>query len=208
MTTTDIFAFFAALFSMMNPIGGVGIFASLTANRTEEESKKIAKTSAFASAITLLVVIWAGGGFLQLFGITVNEIRVAGGLIILLIGLHMLFNKDDHRTSSAETTVHSNHESIAVVPLAIPLLAGPGTMATVIVASQNHHGVSSDFILSLVVIIVSAITGVLFTYSRIVANYLGESGMAIVSRVMGMILMAIAVGMLAEGLRAMFPVLR
>jgi multiple antibiotic resistance protein len=164
MNTTDIFAFFAALFSMMNPIGGVGIFASLTADRSEEESRKIAKTCAFASAITLLVVIWAGGGFLQLFGITVNEIRVAGGLIVLLIGLHMLFNKDDHRTSSAETTVHSSHDSIAVVPLAIPLLAGPGTMATVIVASQNHSGISSDFIMSVIVIIVIAITGVLFTY--------------------------------------------
>jgi multiple antibiotic resistance protein len=91
-------SFIAALFSMMNPIGNVGIFAGMTADRPESEAKRIAWTCAAASAITLLIVAWAGPLLLDFFGITVNSLRAAGGVIVLLIGLHMLSNKS--RTST------------------------------------------------------------------------------------------------------------
>lgn len=189
---------------MMNPIGGVGIFAGMTADKSSDETHAIARKCALAAAITLLIVIWAGGEMLKIFGITVDEIRAAGGLIVLLIGLHMLFNKDEHKTSDAET---SSTDSIAVVPLAIPLVAGPGTMATVLVAAQHQSGVIAKIELSLAATAICILTGVLFYFSKSVATRLGADGMAVVSRVMGMILMAIAVGMLSEGLKGMFPAL-
>lgn len=204
MTSTELFTFVAALFSMMNPIGGVGIFAGMTAEKSSDETHAIAKKCAFATAITLLTVIWAGGEILIIFGITVDEIRTAGGLIVLLIGLHMLFNKDEHKTSSTET---ASTESIAVVPLAIPLVAGPGTIATVLVAAQHQHGVFAKIELSLAAIGVCVLTGVLFYFSKSVATRMGPAGMAVVSRIMGMVLMAIAVGMLADGLKGIFPIL-
>lgn len=204
MTSTELFTFVAALFSMMNPIGGVGIFAGMTADKSTKETQAIAKKCALAAAITLLVVIWAGGEMLKIFGITVDEIRTGGGLIVLLIGLHMLFNKDEHKTSETEK---SSTESIAVVPLAIPLVAGPGTMATVLVAAQHQNGVFAKMELSLAAIAICILTGVLFYFSKAVATRLGDGGMAVVSRVMGMVLMAIAVGMLTDGLKGLFPVL-
>lgn len=202
MTSTELFTFFAALFSMMNPIGGVGIFAGMTAENTEREARAIARRCALAAAVTLLIVIWAGGAALKVFGITVEDIRVAGGLIVLLIGLHMLFNKDEHKTSPAES---AKSGSIAVVPLAIPLVAGPGTMATVLVAAQHHGGAVARVELTLAALAICLLTGLLFSAAKPIAERLGESGMAVVSRVMGMVLMAIAVGMLADGLKGMFP---
>lgn len=206
MPTNEILTFVAALFSMMNPIGGLGIFAGMTADKDEKEANAIAKKCAIAAAITLLVVIWAGGFILNIFGINVSEIRVAGGLIVLLIGLNMLFDKHDHRSVKNEPD-SQNEESIAVVPLAIPLVAGPGTMATVLVAAQHQAGVVAKIELSVVAILICVFTGLLFSFAKPIANKIGNNGMAVASRIMGMILMAIAVGMLSEGLLEMLPAL-
>ena len=207
MTVTELLTFLAALFSMMNPIGGVGIFAGMTADMSPAESRATARKCAIAAAVTLLIVIWAGGVVLKLFGITVDEIRASGGLIVLLIGLHMLFNKDEHKTSKAEASAGDERQSIAVVPLAIPLVAGPGTMATVLVSAEHHAGMLAKLELSVAALAICVLTGVMFSFAGPAAVRLGESGMAVVSRVMGMILMAIAAGMIAEGLKGMFPAL-
>lgn len=206
MSASELLTFLAALFSMMNPIGGVGVFAGMTANKSAKEAKKIAQNCAIAAAITLLIVIWAGELILQVFGINVTEIRVAGGLIVLLIGLNMLFDKHEHKSVKDEEHEH-HQDSIAVVPLAIPLVAGPGTMATVLVTAQHHTNMFAKLELSVVAMVVCTATGILFTFAKPIAMKLGNNGMAVASRVMGMILMAIAVGMLGDGLTAMFPVL-
>ena len=134
-------SFIAALFSMMNPIGNVGVFASMTVDRPAKEASRIGWTCAVAVMITLLIVAWSGSLILQFFGITVDSLRAAGGVIVLLIGLHMLFNKTEHQHSAKELDDAKSRASIAVVPLAIPMVAGPGTMATVLVAAQQHPNI-------------------------------------------------------------------
>lgn len=205
MTYSEILTFLAALFSMMNPIGGVGIFAGMTANRTTSEANAIARKCALAAAVTLLIVVWAGGYILQLFGITVNEIRVAGGLIVLMIGLNMLFDKHEHKSVKNED---EEKENIAVVPLAIPLVAGPGTMAAVLVTAQHQAGMLAKMEMSAAIIGICVATGILFSFAKPIANKIGNNGMAVASRIMGMILMAIAVGMLGDGLAHLFPALQ
>lgn len=142
---------------------------------------------------------------LAFFGISIDSLRAAGGLIVLLIGLHMLFNKADHKQSSKELDDASTRESIAVVPLAIPIVAGPGTMATVLVAAQQHESVLSKTEISLVIVIFAILIGLLFSFASPISKRIGESGMGVVTRVMGMILTAIAMGMLADGLSKMLP---
>ena len=207
MTETALTTFIAALFSMMNPIGNVGIFAGMTADRDDAEARMIAWKCAIACAVTLLIVIWTGGALLKFFGISVHQLRAAGGIIVLLIGLHMLFNKSEHKTSTTEADDAKTRESIAVVPLAIPLVAGPGTIATVLVAAQRHSGIMARVEISIAVAVLCVLTGLLFAYSKPIATWLGESGMAVVTRIMGMVLVAIAMGMLAEGLTSMIPAL-
>jgi len=200
-----LFSFAATLFSMMNPIGNLGVFAGMTADRSATESRKIAWTCAIAVTITLLIVVWAGPRLLILFGVTVDTLRAGGGLIVLVIGLHMIFNKSDHKQSSKELEDAQTQASIAVVPLAIPMVAGPGTMAAVLVAAQQEATVLSKVEISLVILAFSLLVGVLFSFASPLARRMGESGMGVVTRVMGMILAAIAMGMLSEGLTALMP---
>lgn len=198
-------SFVAALFSMMNPVGNIGVFAGMTADRSAAESRKIAWSCAMSVAITLLIVTWGGPGLLLFFGVTVDSLRAAGGLIVLLIGLHMLFNKAEHKHSSSELEDAQSRSSIAVVPLTIPIVAGPGTMATVLVYAQQNPEFLGKIEMSVIIAGMSALLGVLFSFASPIAKAIGESGMGVVTRVMGMILAAIAMGMLAEGLKAMMP---
>ena len=198
-------SFVATLFSMMNPIGNTGVVAAMTANRSADQVRRIAWTCAGASAVTLLIVAWSGSLLLEFFGITVDSFRAAGGVILLLIGLNMLFNKSDHASSPAEETDAEHRESIAVVPLAIPLVAGPGTMTAVLLAAQQHHSALSKIEISVVVVVIAAFCGLLFSFAAPISKRLGKAGMGVVTRIMGMILSAIAIGMLADGLKGLLP---
>ncbi len=201
----ELTSFIAALFSMMNPIGNVGVFAGMTAGRPVDQTRRIAWSCAVAIAITLLIVAWGGSLALEFFGITVDSLRAAGGVIVLLIGLHMLFNKSEHKHSAAELEDAESRGSIAVVPMAIPIVAGPGTMATVLVAAQQNPSALSKVEISIVVVGMAALCGLLFSFATPISKRLGASGMGVVTRVMGMILAAIAMGMLTEGLKGMLP---
>ncbi len=207
MVEADLVTFVAAMFSMMNPIGGVAIFASMTADRDAKESKRIAWTCAFACVVTLLIATWSGSLVLRFFGIGVNELRTAGAIIVLIIGLNMLFNNEEHRQTESEAKAAQNRDSIAVVPLAIPIVAGAGTIATVLVAADHHPGIAARAMMSLAIVALCVLTGWIFAYSKLIAQWLGESGIAVVTRVMGMILAAIAVGMFVSGLKGLFPAL-
>ena len=198
-------SFIAALFSMMNPIGNVGVFAGMTASRSDDEVRRTAWSSAVAIAVTLLIVTWSGSAVMAFFGITIDSLRAAGGVIVLVIGLHMLFNKSEHKQSETELEDAQRRGSIAVVPIAIRIVAGPGTMATVLVTAQQHEALLGRAEISIVVIALSALTGLLFSFAKPISGWLGESGMGVITRVMGVVLSAIAMGMLADGLKALLP---
>lgn len=199
-------SFIAALFSMMNPIGNLGVFAGMTADRPDAEVRKIAWTCAAAVALTLLVVAWTGSLLLQFFGISVDSLRAAGGIIVLMIGLNMLFNKAaEHKHSPGELEDAKQRASIAVVPMAIPIVAGPGSMAAVLVAGEQHSSVLSRVEISLVIIALAALIGLLFNFAAPISRRLGESGMGVITRVMGLVLAAIAMGMLTTGLKGLLP---
>jgi len=198
-------SFIATLFSMMNPIGNLGVFVGLTTDRSDAEARRIAWTCAGAVVITLLIVVWSGSLLLQFFGISLDSLRAAGGVIVLMIGLHMLWNRSGHKQSPGELEDGKPRASVGVVPLAIPVVAGPGTMAAVLVAAEQHATLLSKVEISAVVVALSALVGLLFSFAEPISRRLGESGMGVVTRVMGMVLAAIAMGMLAEGLRGMLP---
>ena len=198
-------SFIAGLFSIMNPIGNVGIFASMTADHSPGEARRTAMVCAVTSAFVLLIMVWAGEFFLAFFGLTIDTLRAAGGVIVLLIGLQMLSNKESHRHSPEETTDARNRPSLGVVPLAIPIVAGPGTMATVLVASQQSEALLGKVEISLVIMAICALVAALFSFAAPISRAMGVAGMGVVTRVMGMVLAAIAMGMLAEGLKGMLP---
>jgi multiple antibiotic resistance protein len=205
LTDAALASFIAALFSMMNPVGSLGVFAGMTKDRQQPESLRIAWKCALAVAVTLLVMAWIGALLMEFFGITINSLRAAGGVIVLLIGLQMLANKSSHAHSTSEVEDARMRTSIAVVPLAIPIVAGPGTMATVLVAAHQHPSVLSRAEISIVIVALAALCGLLFSFAMPISKRLGEAGMGVVTRVMGMVLAAIGMGMLADGLKALLP---
>ena len=177
----------------------------MTASRSDDEVRRTAWSSAVAIAVTLLIVTWSGSAVMAFFGITIDSLRAAGGVIVLVIGLHMLFNKSEHKQSGTELEDARRRGSIAVVPIAIPIVAGPGTMATVLVTAQQHEALLGRAEISIVVIALSALTGLLFSFAKPISGWLGESGMGVITRVMGVVLSAIAMGMLSDGLKALLP---
>lgn len=198
--------FFITMIAIMNPIGGVAIFISLTENYTEQQKRKEALSTAVAILIILMIVTWFGMMILNLFGINLASFRTAGGIIILLMGLHMLQSQPNqfHHTAD-EHEAAKKRESIAAIPMAMPLLAGPGAICTIVVYSHYFSGFSGNLKMSVVDLILAVIIGALLFFSGFIGRLLGEAGTKIVTRIMGLILAAMAMDMIFSGLTSALP---
>ncbi len=197
----DTVKFFAALFAIMNPIGNIPVFLSVTEGKSNAERAKVAAVSSVAVAVILVVCVMIGAELLRAFGISVAGLRTAGGLIILSIAYSLLHAKPSGMHQSAGDA--DAQESPAIYPLAMPMLAGPGAISTVIVFA--HGAGSPQAYVSLVGVIV-AMAALLYLGMRMAVRasmLLGSAGMNVITRLMGIILAAIAVEMIFAGARAL-----
>lgn len=199
---------FTGLFAVLNPLGAVPLFASLTQARTAPERHHIARVASLTVMVVLLIAFFTGEWFLDFFGISLASFRIGGGILILLTAIAMLHARRTGIKQSREESeeIHSRSE-IAVVPLGIPMLAGPGSISTVILYRHQAH-TNVDVVSTLVMITALAFTiFLILNYSSPLVNKLGRTGLNIISRVMGLILAALAVEFIAEGLIDFFPIL-
>jgi multiple antibiotic resistance protein len=204
--SSEFLKFAAALFAILNPIGNTAIFLSVTSERSTAERQKIALTTSLAVLITLLVTAVVGQKILDLFGISVGSFRVAGGIIILLLALSMLHARPSGvHHSPAEEADGREKDNPAVFPLAIPVIAGPGAMATVIVYVQHAHGIGGGIRIGAVIVFMSGVILLVLRAANRLSSLLGPTGMNVLTRLMGMVLAAIAVEMIAGGLGQLFP---
>ena len=179
----------------------------MTGGLSEVERKKIARQSAFAITVVLLIVLWIGQYLLRFFGIDIAALETAGGIIVLSLGLSMLHNQPSKQShTEAEASASKEKPSIAVVPIAIPIVAGPGAITTVLLAGSGQQGnVVSLAEMSAVCGLFGLLFWVCFGFASRLSSSVGVHGIAIVTRVMGMILAAIACGMIASGLQKLLP---
>ncbi len=199
---------FVGLLAIVNPIGNAALFLSMTQGDTVAERGRVAATTAVAVAVTLALCIVAGSALLEFFGIDVDDLRLAGGLVVLMIGLSMLRAQQAPAHGGAvEHAEGAQKDSPGVVPLAIPMVAGPGAMATAIVFAHEATDWIAKGVLIGVVVANAAIVYAAFRVATPLQRGIGVSGMNIVVRVMGLILAAIAMDMLVTGLRGAFPAL-
>jgi len=207
MTTAELTRFAVGMLAVTNPIGNLAIFAGLTAERSESERRTTAITCAVAVLILFLAVTWAGDLILKAFGITLAAFEGAGGLIVLLLGLAMLHSRTSamHQTA-AEADAAGNKDSIGVVPLAIPIVAGPGALTTIIIQGTKFPGIPSRIEMSLVALGISVLILVAFLASSMISRWLGTAGINIVTRIMGIILAAIGVDMIGSAVRGLLLV--
>jgi multiple antibiotic resistance protein len=177
-------------------------------DKTKAEKNKTALVCAASVMIILVVTTWIGLDLLKFFGISIGAFQGAGGIIVLLIGLSMLKGKahnHEHDSTDNPPPPVTTTNNIAVVPLAMPIIAGPGAMTALIAHMQNLGSVYDKLIISLICIILSALIAIVLFFAPTISRLLGDYGMNIVTRVMGMVLAAIAFGMLASGVGTLFP---
>lgn len=209
MTYAEFVKFMVAMITMMNPLGSLSIFLDLTRRYTKSDQKRTALQCGLAMIITMFLALWVGGEFLDLLGITLPSFRFAGGIILLLTGLSMLQSKESpiNHTPEDDVAVKDGH-SIAIVPLTVPIIVGPGAISTLIIASNDFPDMSPKWWLSVGCLLLAVgMSGILF-YGSAIAKFFGESMIKVITRIMGMIIMSIAVGMLANGLIGLIPSLR
>ncbi|MFT0533441.1 MarC family protein [Castellaniella hirudinis] len=198
---------FMALFAIMNPIANVPVFLSFTRGIPIAAQRKVAAKVSLGVAIGCIVSAVAGGPLLQVFGLQVNDFRLAGGLLVLLIALSMLHGEasTQHASTDDESAAIAKADDVAVYPLTIPLLVGPGTIATLIVlghtAAQDGHEIALALGLGAFLAVMACALMLAPTLNR----YLSPKVTAIAQRLMGMILAAIAMQMMVQSLQAFFP---
>ena len=195
------------IFTISNPIGNLPIYLSFTTGNKRQD-RAIARSSAFTMLIALLLATWLGNDLLGFFGIGRPAFQVAGGLIVVLIGLSMLHSepsKVHHDPKSVERDQNSSVKGI--VPLGNPLRAGPGTLK-VVIADPSAASLGGKLSLSLVVLAMSVLAYLIFNAGELLSSRISESALQVLTKIMGLLLTAIAVQMLFTGLSAGFPVLR
>lgn len=197
---------FTALFVIVDPIGAIPLFISYTRDQSVEERRVSARTAAIAVASVLLLSIFFGEYLLQFFGIGIPSFRVGGGILILLMAIAMLnARQGGARYTAEEGKEGQEKENIAVVPLAIPLLAGPGAISTTIIYAHKAHTLLDKAALVIAALLVAASVATALYLAERIAHRLGRTGINIATRIMGLILSAVAVEFIADGLVQLFP---
>jgi len=203
---TALVTFATALFTILNPVGNAAIFADMVSGRPARDRTRTAIKCAVAVAVILVGSVWIGEYALRLFGIRVPALQVAGAIMIAHIALQMLCSKRSTMHSTGDATPDASpDDEIAIVPLAMPIVAGPGAIVTVIITTHQHSGVEANLMLSAVCLAMAALIGGAFIAASAMTRVIGPAGMDIVTKLMGMVLLAIAVSMGAAGLKDLLP---
>lgn len=192
----------AALFVIVDPIAAAPVFVTLTSGRSREEVKSIVLRATLVGAGLLVFFTLFGGLLFRVLGIELSAFRAAGGLLLLLTALDMLRARST-RCSKSEIADASSAADVAIVPIATPLLAGPGAIASVMVF-VSENGPSAPLLVIVAIGVTFAASYLVLRASSAVTTLLGKSGLALVQRVMGLVLASVAVQFIAEGGKALW----
>ena len=204
----DAIKIFIALLVLVNPIGAIPIFISLTPDASAKERRRIAKTASIAVAVVILTFVVLGDSLIRLLGISIGSFQVGGGILVMMISLSMMNAAPSAtKTTRQETEEAGGRANIAVVPLAIPLMTGPGTISTVIIYASHAHGWLEYLSLAGCAVLIAATCYLAMIAATPVSRLLGQTGINIVNRIMGMLLAALSVEIIADGAVKLFPAL-
>ncbi len=203
MTASPIFEFallsFVSMFTMVNPLGVVPVYTAMTAKLSPHESHRVARKATFTALIILLAFALTGQWIFRFFSISVNSLRVVGGVIFFFMGYEMLQARLTRIQFDDETT-HEYINDISITPLGIPIVCGPGAITTsILLMNESKSAVQSGIVLGIIVLMM-LLTYVLLLGSKQVTHLIGENGNKVMLRLMGLIVMVIAVEFFFNGL--------
>ncbi|SUC08811.1 membrane protein YhcE [Pasteurella canis] len=195
--------FFIGLIALVNPLGVVPIFYSMTASLSKEQQNKTGLITCISIVIILLVSFFFGNFILNAFHISIDSFRIAGGIVVILIALTMINGKiGEHKINKEEKNENfDDYNNIAVVPLAMPIMAGPGSISATIVFGSTQHSIVDYFYSSITIMLFGLGCYILFRYSEPVIKKLGKTGSNVITRIMGLLLMSLGIEIIIGGLR-------
>jgi len=200
-------SFLVTLIAVLDPFIAIPFFLDLCAGRPEAERRRIARVASVTVMAILVGTAVSGEALLRFLGTSLSSFRIAGGLVLLLMALAMLQAKPGNLRQTAEEANHSSdQEPPGIVPLAIPLLAGPGAISTVMIAVQ-HGGWQNQAAVIATIVVVCLILWAMLRLAIPIGRLLGSSGFNVATRLLGLLLAAIAVESMAVGLKELFPAL-
>tara|TARA_X000001036_G_scaffold373176_1_gene360953 strand:- start:425 stop:1051 length:627 start_codon:yes stop_codon:yes gene_type:complete len=198
-----------ALISVMNPLGTVPIFVGLTQEHTTLERNKIAFWASFNVLVILLISFFAGKFILVFFGITLNSLKISGGLIIIFSGFSLLtgaFAKSKGMSKESVQEDISTRSDVSLTPLALPMIAGPGTISLLITFNQEHSGLENIMIILGAIVISTLFVFLVLRSSFVIVKAMGASGINALSRIIGFIVIAIGVEFITAALISIFHI--
>lgn len=206
MDFSDALKFYISLLVVCNPFSAIPALLALTKGKGDAHKRQVAFTASYAICIIFLISLWMGKPLLKFFDIRIAAFQLAGGFVLFLLALSLLKAEDSSISHSKEEESEAlKKSSIAVVPLAIPIIAGPGAISTAIVFNATYSSIASRFILSIASLLVALTIGLCLFFASRLEKLLGASGMNIMGRIGGLILAAIAVETMSKGLSSLFP---
>lgn len=212
MTESLAFALlcFTSFFSLMNPLGVMPVFITMTSNLEQAEQRKTARKAMFAAFITLLAFAFSGQLLFNFFGISVHSFRIVGGIIFFQMGADMLQARLG-KVKVPKAEIEQYVSDISITPLAIPMICGPGCISNAIVLMEDASTMEMKAILIGMMSLVCLLTYVVLFSSTTISKWLGETGNNVLMRLMGLILMVIAVEFFLSGAKPiiadLFPAL-
>lgn len=193
--SSQFFYAFMAFFAIMNPISNLPAYMALVADDSQKISRKIAFRSLLIAFVIITVFIFSGDFIFKVFGITIVSFRIAGGILVAVIGYHMINgNHSPSYKGMEQQAVNSDPMSVAISPLAMPLFAGPGTITTAL--SLSNGGLQNQLITVVAFALLCVITYLLLRSAKQIAGFLGENLMKIITKMMGLLLFSIGIQMI------------
>lgn len=200
--STQLFYAFMAFFAIMNPISNLPAYMALVADDSQKISRKIAFRSLLIAFVIVTVFIFSGDFIFKVFGITIVSFRIAGGILVAVIGYHMINgNHSPSYKGMEQQAVNSDPISVAISPLAMPLFAGPGTITTAL--SLANGGLRNQLITVVAFALLCVITYLLLRSAKQIAGFLGKNLMKIITKFMGLLLFSIGIQMIITSVQSL-----
>lgn len=191
---------FTSFFTLINPLSSMPVFMTMTAGLSVKERNQTAKKATIVALITIIIFAFSGQLLFNFFGISVNSFRIVGGVIFFIMGMDMLQARlGQVKIKDSEVKTYVN--DISVTPLAIPMICGPGAITNSIVLMEDASNLTRKIILFSTIILVMFITYIIFYSSSRIIKMLGQTGINVMMRLMGLIVMVIAVEFFFSGLK-------
>lgn len=197
-------AVFTGFFAIMNPVSNMPIFLTLVEGADHETKQRVNKKAVIVAFLIVTAFVVLGKFIFELFGITIPAFKITGGILIFYVGFEMLQSK---KSDIKQLQTTNFDENIAVSPLAIPILAGPGTIVTAMNFVPNNSYLHM-FIVVLIFAVMCLLTYIVFSFSDVIARKLGDNVISVIGKIMGLIIAIIGTNMFIEGIKISFDLVK